>query len=164
MNAFGFEVLHSMIWDVTPCSSVKLHRRFGGTYRLHFQRWKESKTRNELPSSLRVQNIFWHWRRKLDLALKCWNSTGLHDVTAQKLYLFLIGSAEITSDPATVKIFDAKILYMSCDTVWSGRTSPMFRMNLMLSSSGQKNWKWQVPPKRWSFTRIHSVTSQKTIF
>jgi hypothetical protein len=33
----GFEVLTAVVifWDITPCSMVKVNRRFGGTYRLH---------------------------------------------------------------------------------------------------------------------------------
>jgi hypothetical protein len=27
----------SIFWDITPCSLVKVNRRFGGTYRLHLQ-------------------------------------------------------------------------------------------------------------------------------
>jgi hypothetical protein len=26
-----------VFWDITPCSPLKFNRRFGGTYRLHFQ-------------------------------------------------------------------------------------------------------------------------------
>jgi hypothetical protein len=39
----GFEVFTAVamksiiFWDVTPCSLLRCHRRFGGTYRLHFQ-------------------------------------------------------------------------------------------------------------------------------
>jgi hypothetical protein len=39
----GFEVLTaadmklSIFWDITPCSSLKVNRCFGGTYRFHLQ-------------------------------------------------------------------------------------------------------------------------------
>jgi hypothetical protein len=46
----GFEVLtavvikSSIFWDITPCSLLKVNRRFGGIYRLHLQdrrlRWQ----------------------------------------------------------------------------------------------------------------------------
>jgi hypothetical protein len=26
-----------MLWDIKPCSPLEFHRRFGGTYILHFQ-------------------------------------------------------------------------------------------------------------------------------
>jgi hypothetical protein len=41
----GFEVLTAVVmksfivWDITPCSPLKVHKRFGGTYRLHLQGW-----------------------------------------------------------------------------------------------------------------------------
>jgi hypothetical protein len=37
----GFKVLTAVVvkstvfWDITPCSPLKVKRRFGGTYRLH---------------------------------------------------------------------------------------------------------------------------------
>jgi hypothetical protein len=39
----GFEVFTTVVmkstifWDITPCSPLKVYRRFGGTYRLHLQ-------------------------------------------------------------------------------------------------------------------------------
>jgi hypothetical protein len=39
----GFEVLTAMVmkssifWDIMPCNSLKVNRRFRGTYHLHFQ-------------------------------------------------------------------------------------------------------------------------------
>jgi hypothetical protein len=27
----------TIFWDITPCNSLKVNRRFGGTYRLHLQ-------------------------------------------------------------------------------------------------------------------------------
>jgi hypothetical protein len=30
----------TIFWDITPCSPSSLNRRFGGTYRLHLQDWK----------------------------------------------------------------------------------------------------------------------------
>jgi hypothetical protein len=39
----GLEVLIPVVmksypfWDITPCSPLKVNRRFGGIYRLHFQ-------------------------------------------------------------------------------------------------------------------------------
>jgi hypothetical protein len=43
IHFIGFEVLaavvmkNSIFWDVTPCSPLKVSRRFGGTYHLHLQ-------------------------------------------------------------------------------------------------------------------------------
>jgi hypothetical protein len=39
----GFEVLTAVVmksiifWNITPCSPLRVNRRFGGTYRLHLQ-------------------------------------------------------------------------------------------------------------------------------
>jgi hypothetical protein len=30
-------VKSTIFWDITPCSSLKVNRRFGGTYHLHLQ-------------------------------------------------------------------------------------------------------------------------------
>jgi hypothetical protein len=84
-------VLKSTIfWDVTPCSPLKINRRFGGKYRsaCHLlSRWFLGLL------------IFrpWRWRRyvppKRRLAL-----TGLHCVMSQKIVLF-ITTAVRTSNP-----------------------------------------------------------------
>jgi hypothetical protein len=49
----GFEVLKAiatksyMFWNITPCSPVKVNRRFGGIYRLHPQGRGLSQARNQ---------------------------------------------------------------------------------------------------------------------
>jgi hypothetical protein len=51
-NYFGFEVLTAVVikstifWDISPCSSLKVKRHFGRTYRFHFQ--GESRRQAEL--------------------------------------------------------------------------------------------------------------------
>jgi hypothetical protein len=53
----GFVVLKALVKessvfsDVTPCSLLKVNRRFGGTYRLHLQGRRISQTRNQRESS-----------------------------------------------------------------------------------------------------------------
>jgi hypothetical protein len=32
-----FDLKNAVLWDVAPCRSCKMNRRFGGTYRLHLQ-------------------------------------------------------------------------------------------------------------------------------
>jgi hypothetical protein len=39
-------VISSIFWDITPCSPLKVNRRFGGTFRLHLQERKVSQYRN----------------------------------------------------------------------------------------------------------------------
>jgi hypothetical protein len=38
----------TIVRDITPCSPLKVNRRFGGTYRLHLQGRKLSQPRNQL--------------------------------------------------------------------------------------------------------------------
>jgi hypothetical protein len=48
-----FEVLTAVVmkstifWDITPCSPLKVNRRFGGMYRLHLQGRRISRGRNQ---------------------------------------------------------------------------------------------------------------------
>jgi hypothetical protein len=50
----GFEVVTVVVmksiifWDITPCSLLKVNRRFGGTYCLHLQGWRISWERNHI--------------------------------------------------------------------------------------------------------------------
>jgi hypothetical protein len=43
ISLVGFQILtavfmkSSIFWDITPCTPLKVNRRFGGTYRLHLQ-------------------------------------------------------------------------------------------------------------------------------
>jgi hypothetical protein len=52
----GSEVLTAVVmksaifWDITPCSPLKVSRRFGRTYRLHFQGQRISRARNQRES------------------------------------------------------------------------------------------------------------------
>jgi hypothetical protein len=53
----GFEVLaavvikSSILWDITPCSPLKVNRRFGETYRLHLLGRRISQTRKKQKSA-----------------------------------------------------------------------------------------------------------------
>jgi hypothetical protein len=50
----GFEVLTAVVtkstifWDITPCSPLKVNRRFGGTYRLHLQGGRKSRATQKI--------------------------------------------------------------------------------------------------------------------
>jgi hypothetical protein len=39
-------VKNSVFWDITPCSLLKVSRRFGRTYGFHLQNWRVSQARN----------------------------------------------------------------------------------------------------------------------
>jgi hypothetical protein len=66
------------VWDITPCSPLKVNRHFGGTCRLHLQGRKISRTRKQRESKRKtvlLANCFharvlvrlilqpWRWRR-----------------------------------------------------------------------------------------------------
>jgi hypothetical protein len=43
-SSFYHRILRSSVfWNIKPCSSVRVNRRLGGTYRLHFQGQETSK-------------------------------------------------------------------------------------------------------------------------
>jgi hypothetical protein len=56
----------TIFWDITPCSPLKVNRRFGGTYRLHLQGRRISRAGNQrersachlLPPSFPVSLFF----------------------------------------------------------------------------------------------------------
>jgi hypothetical protein len=60
----GLEVLvvlvmkSAIFWDITPCSPLKVNRRFGGTYDLHHQGRKISRARYQLESRLCLKPAF----------------------------------------------------------------------------------------------------------
>jgi hypothetical protein len=37
----------SILWDIMPCSPLKVNRRFGGKFRLHLQGRRASKARDQ---------------------------------------------------------------------------------------------------------------------
>jgi hypothetical protein len=61
-KSVGFEVLtaglmkSTIFWDITPCSSLKVNRRFGRTYRLHLYGRKISRARNQRETEEKWRN------------------------------------------------------------------------------------------------------------
>jgi hypothetical protein len=98
-----FEVLTAVVMksiifcDITPCSPLKVNRRFGGTYRLHLQGRKISRARNQREirwqaEALLARLIFrpWRWRGRIPLERRL-TFDGLHGVISQKMALFSLG-------------------------------------------------------------------------
>jgi hypothetical protein len=83
----------TIFWDITPCSPLKVNRRFGGTYRLHLQGRKISRAQNQRES---------RWQAKLR-----WKR--LHAVISHRIELF-ITTAVRTSNPAQQLLFPQIIL------------------------------------------------------
>jgi hypothetical protein len=92
----------SIFWDITPCSPLKVKRRFGGTHRLHLQDRRICQARNKHEAG-RKQScdwpILWSWRWRRYVPPKrrlAFNE--LHDILSQKTELF-ITTALRTSNP-----------------------------------------------------------------
>jgi hypothetical protein len=62
-NFVGFEVLtavvmrSSIFWNITPCSPLKVNRRFGGIFRLHL--WGSRKQREALTMLFLPPALLW---------------------------------------------------------------------------------------------------------
>jgi hypothetical protein len=58
-----FEVITAVVmkstifWDITPCSLLKVNRRFGGTYRLYIQGRRISRARNQRESRWQAEAL-----------------------------------------------------------------------------------------------------------
>jgi hypothetical protein len=101
----GFEVLTAVVtkstifWDITPCSSLTVNRRFEGTHRLHLHGWKISREKNQRESRwlclapaftlVSFWLIFrpWRWRRYVPPRCQL-TFNGLHGVISQNMALF----------------------------------------------------------------------------
>jgi hypothetical protein len=71
----------SIFWDITPCSPLKANRCFGGTHRLHHQRWSISWARNKQDLATCFQagfllSLFFRPEYEGDMLLRnvCWLS------------------------------------------------------------------------------------------
>jgi hypothetical protein len=47
----------TIFWDITPCSALKVNRRFGGTCRLHFQGRRIGRVRNQRGSKWQASTL-----------------------------------------------------------------------------------------------------------
>jgi hypothetical protein len=66
------------LWDITPCSPLKVKRRFGRTYRLHLQVRRISRARNQRESRWQAELYsFFDPEDGGDMLLRnvCWIST-----------------------------------------------------------------------------------------
>jgi hypothetical protein len=84
----------SLLWDITPCSPLKVNQRFEGTCRLHLQGPRISRTRNQRGSNLLSRWFIarfilrpWKWRRRVSPKRR-FTFNGLHGILSQKIQLF----------------------------------------------------------------------------
>jgi hypothetical protein len=60
----GFEVLTAVVmkisifWDITPCTPLKVNRRFGGTNCLHLQGRRINQVRNPREAGSKKSNLY----------------------------------------------------------------------------------------------------------
>jgi hypothetical protein len=90
----------TIFWDITPCSSLKVNRLFGGTYRIHLQA-RISQARYQRESRLTFNR--------------------LHAIISQKIVLF-ITTAVRTSNPTKIYMpldhFDFIFKFSSTLLLW----------------------------------------------
>jgi hypothetical protein len=82
----------TIFWDITPCSLLKVNWRFRGTYRLHLQGRKISRTRNQRECRLWAENL----KSKVSLLgfvliprrlKRCSSETSVHFVRSTRCYI-----------------------------------------------------------------------------
>jgi hypothetical protein len=89
----------SIFWDITPCSPLKVNRRFGGTYRTHLQGRRIRRARNQRES---------RWQAVPPKRRLTFNE--LHGVISQKIALFtlIIVSESIWRAISRRSMFDSR--------------------------------------------------------
>jgi hypothetical protein len=53
-----FVIKSTIFWDITPCSPLKVSRRFGGTYHLHLQGRRKNRARNQRENRRQAEPAF----------------------------------------------------------------------------------------------------------
>jgi hypothetical protein len=94
----GFEVFTAVVmkstilWDIKPCSLLKVNRRFGGTYRLLLHGRRISKAGNQRESRSQASLAWlifrsWRWKRYFPPKRRS-TFNWLHAVISQNIVLF----------------------------------------------------------------------------
>jgi hypothetical protein len=122
-----------IFWDITPCSALKVNLCFGGTYRLHLQGQRISKTTNwrEIMWQVEPQNVGWLFNR-------------LQGVISQEIELF-ITTAVRTSNP----IFLCCFHFVVSSKCWHSYTKlhGISSYNTAVNINGSKkftSYKWKI--------------------
>jgi hypothetical protein len=118
----------TIFWDMTPCSLLKVNRRFGGTYRLHLQGRRIRRASNQRESRRQAEQGWflarlilrpWRWRQYVTPKRRL-TFTGLHGVISQKIVLF-ITTALRTSNPSStyliIRVVPSSILTLTVRAV-----------------------------------------------
>jgi hypothetical protein len=113
----------TIFWDRTPCSPLKVNRRFEGTYRLHCQGWGISRARYQCESKWQAGLRPWRWRRYVPPKRRL-TFNGLHGVTSQKIVssaivLFLCAYIWWTAvTPLSLKILQNVYYHWVCNNIY----------------------------------------------
>jgi hypothetical protein len=100
---------------IVPCSPLNVHRRFGGTGRLHFQGRRISQEETNMKQ---VASRPLAYSSTLKMEATCsvgtsLNFDGLHNVISQKMELFITTTVRTSNH---IKYFHASILLMGYST------------------------------------------------
>jgi hypothetical protein len=140
-----------IFWDVMLCSPLSFNRRFGGTYRLHINQissWRISAC--HLLGFLWEGNLYlrpWRWRRYVPPKRRL-KLNGLHDVTSQKIILF------ITVFVCTFSISESALLFLVYIVTWSSERQ------LLLGNGWVNTFTWhQIHTQQWSCWKLFSLCS-----
>jgi hypothetical protein len=82
-----FILKSSIFWDITPCSPLKVNRRFGGTRTLHFQGRRISQTSKSLLATCFHAGFFWLILRPWRWGATCSSETSVDFQRATRRYI-----------------------------------------------------------------------------
>jgi hypothetical protein len=115
----------AIFWDITPCSLLKVNRRFGRTCRNHLQGRRISRARNQSESRWQAEFLISRWflarlilrllRWRPFVPLKRWLTfKGLHGVIFQKMVLtILVLSSDLRLHLSSGPGFDYNSVWIS---------------------------------------------------
>jgi hypothetical protein len=108
----GFEILtavimkNSVFWNITPCSPLKVNRRFGGTCRLSIQCLKIIQARNRRKRRWKASTILLKHRLTFN---------GLHGVISQKIWNLKKACILWTENHTIIAVFSIpEFLFVVC--------------------------------------------------
>jgi hypothetical protein len=89
---FNFFVKGSVFWHITPCTPLKVHLRFGGTYRLRLQGQKIIRARNQCEADIKqlISCLAYHWTLKMEATCSSETPVDLHRITRRYILEYRI--------------------------------------------------------------------------
>jgi hypothetical protein len=143
-----YRLKNTTFWDITPCSPLKVNRRFGGTYRLHLLgRIRRARYQQILATCFHagiLLSLFFGPEYGGDVPPKRGLTLdGLYGVVSQKTELF-ITTAVRHSNPTKYKFLAHMSLLWSfqwqqCTTYYSGHSVTQIHKGMSLTTLGHLN-------------------------